>query len=310
MRQIPVIMTMVDRERPEKSECAARFWRQEGTMSRAIAVLHGQFGRATLYQLNKAMATHAHREAHLAFLLEGAPCEITVSGNANSANFEQTVAVNPWQPHSFEPGDYENGSLFLVLYIKPIWFLECGRSAESALRFGRSAIATNGQIRRLVALVASLLLDEDSSDLFDGYLYELTRECFEQSWQWTSPEEVHALTGRWTGVRDFRIRNSIQLMRDRLGDEFVLDDIARDSGLSRPHFYKLFREHVGLTPNLYLNTLKMETSIDRLTLSDDRITDIGLDLGFASQASFTRFFTSNVGIPPTDYRRVTHMREV
>ena len=32
----------------------------------------------------------------------------------------------------------------------------------------------------------------------------------------------------------------------------------------------------------------------------------GLDLGFASQASFTRFFTSNVGIPPTDYRRVAH----
>jgi AraC-like DNA-binding protein len=40
------------------------------------------------------------------------------------------------------------------------------------------------------------------------------------------------------------------------------------SGLSRPHFYKLFREQVGLTPNLYLNALRMERAIDRLSGSD------------------------------------------
>ena len=31
---------------------------------------------------------------------------------------------------------------------------------------------------------------------------------------------------------------------------------------------------------------------------------IGFDLGFSSQSSFTRFFASNVGMAPTDYRRV------
>jgi AraC-like DNA-binding protein len=85
-----------------------------------------------------------------------------------------------------------------------------------------------------------------------------------------------------------------------------LDTIARDVGLSRPHFYKLFRQHVGLTPNVYLNTLRMEAAISRLTTTSDAVTTIGLDLGFASQASFTRFFVSNVGIAPTDYRRTTH----
>ena len=46
-------------------------------------------------------------------------------------------------------------------------------------------------------------------------------------------------------------------------------------------------------------------SIDRLTQSEDPVTSIGLDLGFASQASFTRFFSNNIGIAPTDYRRVS-----
>jgi AraC-like DNA-binding protein len=96
-------------------------------------------------------------------------------------------------------------------------------------------------------------------------------------------------------------------MREHICDELALDWVAAESGLSRPHFYKLFRQNMGVTPNIYLNTLRMETSIDRLAKTDDPVTAIGLDLGFASQASFTRFFTANVGIPPTDYRRATSL---
>jgi len=272
-------------------------------MSTALAVYHGRFGRASLYRLNKPMATHAHREGHLIFYLGGLSSSVTVSDRPLELTSRFGVAVNPWQPHNFVPGDPQNGSVFLVLYIKPVWFLEAGRSAVSALRFGRNSIEMTGQVYRLVQIVSSLLLEDEFSDLFDGYLYELARECFDQSWQWIG-SEPGARTG-WAGVSDFRIRNSIRLMRERIGDELVLDNIARDAGLSRPHFYKLFRQNAGVTPNMYLNTLRMETSIDRLTLSADPITDIGLDLGFSSQASFTRFFTTNVGIPPSDYRRAT-----
>ncbi|MGH6762698.1 MAG: helix-turn-helix domain-containing protein [Phyllobacterium sp.] len=274
-------------------------------MSTALAVYHGPFGRATLYKLNRPMATHAHREGHLTFFVQGVPSVVTASGVECLIDAGTAGTVNPWQPHSFCPGDTEHGTLFLVLYIKPIWFLDVGRSAQSALRFGRDRVAVTPQIHRLVQLVATLLLEDEQSDLFDGYLYELTRECFDQTWQW-SPD-ASPFTEQWSGVRDYRVRNSIRLMNERMGDELALDTIARDSGLSRPHFYKLFRQHAGLTPNVYLNTLRMETAIEKLTRSHTAITSIGLDLGFASQASFTRFFTANVGIPPTDYRRVAHI---
>ncbi|MCC0029902.1 MAG: helix-turn-helix transcriptional regulator [Brucellaceae bacterium] len=275
-------------------------------MSTALAVHHGRFGRATLYRLNKPMATHAHREGHLIFLVNGADSSLTISDNTQDLTSRYGAAINPWQPHNFEPGDFVNGSIFLVLYIKPVWFLEVGRSAENALRFGRNSIEVTGQIQRLVQLVSTLLLEDEAGTLFDGYLYELTHECFGQSWQWMSGEPGMPRT--WSGITDFRIRNSMRLMRERVGDELVLDDIARDAGLSRPHFFKLFRQNIGLTPNMYLNTLKMETSLDRLTMTGDPITSIGLDLGFSSQASFTRFFTTNVGIPPSDYRRATMVR--
>lgn len=272
-------------------------------MSTTLAVYHGRFGRATLYLLNKPLATHAHREGHLIFRVGGAASRMTIADADFDISETAGVAINPWQPHSFTPGDTDKGSVFLTLYINPAWFLEVGRNAQSALRFGRSAINVTGQIERLVHLVTSLLMADEHSDMFDGYLYELTRSCYDQSWQWISGDSGVPVT--WNGLRDYRIRNSIKLMRERICDDLDLDWVASESGLSRPHFYKLFRQNVGVTPNLYLNTLRMETSIERLARTSDPITTIGLDLGFSSQASFTRFFTANVGIPPTNYRRAT-----
>lgn len=275
-------------------------------MSNALAVYHGRFGRASIYRLDKPLATHAHREGHLIFLVGGTESLQDISGVQHPISKQFATAVNAWQPHNFHPGDTVNGSYFLTLYINPAWFLELGRNARSAFRFGRNSIEVTSQIGRLVQRVTSLLMEHDYNNMFDGYLYELVRECFDQSWQWIDGDTD--MRNDWVTVRDFRIRKSMQLMKERIGDELALDTIARDAGLSRPHFYKLFRENIGLTPNIYLNTLRMETSIDRLTLSTDPITTIGLDIGFSSQASFTRFFTSNAGIAPTEYRRVTTLR--
>ena len=272
-------------------------------MSSAISVCHGVFGRATLYRLNRPMTTHAHREGHIVFHLQGAPAAIRVSERRLSTSPSRAVAVNPWEPHDFSPGDARDGSLFLVLYIVPAWFLEVGRSARSALRFGRSDIEVTERIAQSVGRVVRLLQEPGSDGLFDGYLFELTQECFDQSWQWTPSDQPSAAS---LPLNDYRVRKSIRLMSERLGLGIELDDVARDAGLSRPHFYKLFRLQTGITPNLYLNTLRMERAIESLTETDRSVTDIGYDLGFSSQSGFTRFFAANVGMAPTDYRRVAH----
>jgi AraC-like DNA-binding protein len=277
-------------------------------MSTAIAIYHGRFGRASLYHLNRPMVKHAHREGHLTFLVSGSGGLQEISGKGYVHSPESATAVNPWEAHDFKPCDLEHGAIFLVLYIKPIWFLEVARSAKHALRFGRTQIEITETISRSIQKVAALLLENYECELFDGYLYELTQECFDQSWQWKS---VMATFGEVRSpFTDFRIRKSIELMKRSLGSEIELDVIARESGISRPHFFKLFRKQTGLTPNLFLNTLRMETAIESLTETNKSVTDIGFDLGFSSQSSFTRFFCSNVGMAPTEYRRVAYVLPV
>jgi len=124
--------------------------------------------------------------------------------------------------------------------------------------------------------------------------------CYEERWQQAETFRDPRANG---SVTDFRVRKCIKMMSESPGAEIELDTIARESGLSRPHFYRLFRVQTGVTPNLYLNTLIMEQALEALVASETPIADIGFDLGFTSQSGFTRFFAANVGMAPTDYRR-------
>ncbi len=213
---------------------------------------------------------------------------------------DSIVAINPWEPHNFVPTDIENGAIFFVLYVNAEWFAPDAARAHG-LRFGRTCFKRTGcarqaypaircaGLRRAIAKQPRLRTQAADRQLLRGELADSPRRGQE------------ARTA--AAVTDFRVRKSIKLMSESPGAEIELDSIARASGLSRPHFYRLFRTQTGVTPNLYLNTLIMEQALDALVATEVPIADIGFDLGFSSQSGFTRFFAANVGMAPTDYRR-------
>jgi AraC-like DNA-binding protein len=220
----------------------------------------------------------------------------------------QGVAVSPWQTHAYVHLTPNAPMLNLVLYIRPAWFLETSRRVTSSLNFGRPVIEITDQLARLISSTARAMLEPDRDDpSMEERLHTLTHAAFDQSWQWTQQGNSmfpHARTGR-----DYRIRKALRLLEEKVGEISDLDGVAREVGLSRAHFFKLFREQIGLTPKLSLNALLMEDAIDRLSRSAQAVADIGFDLGFSSQASFSRFFISNGVVAPSAYRRSVQLAE-
>jgi AraC-like DNA-binding protein len=271
-------------------------------VSSALAVFHGRFGRVTLYRLNKPMLTHAHREGHLIFHVGGPVSQVEINGTLHPQTPTRAAAINPWEPHAFRPGCSVDGMLCLVLYIDPIWFI--GDGARGALRFGRPSIPVEGELAAHVDWVLALLQHGSVPCGLDDAVRNLTEKSFRVSWAGLdSPQPIRV----HDTVSDFRVRKATRLITETVGQDIDLDNIARESGLSRPHFYKLFRQHLGITPALYLNTLRMERALSALTTTDRSVTDIGYDLGFSSQSVFTRVFAANVGMAPTDYRRAAQV---
>ena len=136
------------------------------------------------------------------------------------------------------------------------------------------------------------------------YLNQLFDASFDESWRTSDRPN---LKSQLQAPIDFRVRKSLRILDDTLTEGIELDAVARDAGLSRPHFFKLFRQNTGLTPALYANTMRVERALDRLTRSQTSVTDIGYELGFSSQSHFTHFFAAHVGIAPTQYRTIARV---
>jgi AraC-like DNA-binding protein len=235
-------------------------------MSTALAVCHGSFGRVTVYRLDKPMRTHAHREGHLTFLLSGPPAVVTIDDIPHVVDQTSGVAINPWQPHSFHPSSTEQPAVFLVAYICESW-LDRDQEGRGSLRFGANALRVGTTIRSICASLAHTLVTNASYRIVNRYLNQLFDASFDESWKGGGRP---ILVSRGQAPIDFRVRKSLRILDDCIADGIELDNVARDAGLSRPHFFKLFRENTGVTPALYANTMRIERALD-----PDLLTELG-----------------------------------
>ncbi len=81
------------------------------------------------------------------------------------------------------------------------------------------------------------------------------------------------------------------------------DEHIRKLGVSRPVFFKRFKALTGLTPNKYLNSVRMKKALVILESTDTPIKAIFHDVGFQTLASFSKSFKSFYGKSPSDIRK-------
>jgi AraC-like DNA-binding protein len=82
-----------------------------------------------------------------------------------------------------------------------------------------------------------------------------------------------------------------------------LDTMARAACFSKFHFLRLFRQAYGATPGRYRSQLRLERARTLLETTGRSVTDICLDVGFESLASFSGAFRKHTGESPQRYRR-------
>jgi AraC-like DNA-binding protein len=78
--------------------------------------------------------------------------------------------------------------------------------------------------------------------------------------------------------------------------------LAKVAHTSEAHFIRTFRATFGETPHRYLQRRRIERAMFLLRETDRSVSEICLDVGFASLGTFSRTFQEIVGEPPTTYR--------
>jgi len=113
----------------------------------------------------------------------------------------------------------------------------------------------------------------------------------------TAPQMVRG------GLAPWQVRRAKELLVARLDGEIMLEELARECGLSRSHFARAFKKTTGKPPHRWLVEQRLERAREMLLKSGLSLGEIADTCGFADQSHFTRAFSASLGVTPSEWRR-------
>jgi len=116
----------------------------------------------------------------------------------------------------------------------------------------------------------------------------------------TLPEDA---TGWLAGLRDRFVGKALSLMHERPEHAWSVEDLARDVGLSRSALHERFVQYLGQPPMQYLASWRIQLGSRMLRESNRNVATIALEVGYDSEAAFSRAFKRMVGLPPAAWRK-------
>lgn len=100
-----------------------------------------------------------------------------------------------------------------------------------------------------------------------------------------------------------KVTIAINFMKDNLSKMLSLSEIANASELSISQISLRFKNHTNKPPLEYFTFLKIQKACQHLSMSDQKVKEIAIKLGYTDAYYFSRVFTKVMGISPANYRK-------
>ncbi|HJZ79950.1 MAG TPA: AraC family transcriptional regulator [Pyrinomonadaceae bacterium] len=238
------------------------------------------------YPPNLQVPSHAHENPSFYLVTAGMIAEEhgRMRRDCRVANL---VFTPPGEPHSNSTN--ESGGRCFMVDMKSEWLAAID---VAALKLNEWAHFGGGQPVCLAqrAFRESLNLDSISSIMIEGLMLELLAEVSRRRIRFD------ALSPRW--LEDVR-----EILHSRFAEKLTINEIAHLVARHPVHLATQFRRSFKCTIGDYLRELRIETACRRLAGSDDSLTQIAFDCGFADQSHFCRAFKAALGVTASEYRR-------
>ncbi|ANJ28341.1 AraC family transcriptional regulator [Agromyces aureus] len=104
-------------------------------------------------------------------------------------------------------------------------------------------------------------------------------------------------------LQDDRIGSALEAMHADPGGDWSLERLARTATMSRSAFSARFTGIVGEAPMAYLTRWRMNLAANRLREDRATVAQVAADVGYQSEAAFTRAFARTIGVTPGVVRR-------
>jgi AraC-like DNA-binding protein len=110
-------------------------------------------------------------------------------------------------------------------------------------------------------------------------------------------------TGWLAAARDDVVGKALACLHRDPARAWSLDDLAREAGASRTVLVEGFGRLLGVPPLAYLTRWRLQRAATLLETTEHTVLRIAIEVGYESEAAFSRAFKREMGEPPARYRR-------
>jgi AraC-like DNA-binding protein len=109
--------------------------------------------------------------------------------------------------------------------------------------------------------------------------------------------------GWLAGLRDPFVGKALSLLHGRPAHGWTIEELAKEVGMSRSVLAERFADLLGIPPMHYLTKWRMQIAAQMLSGGSTNIATIAAQIGYESEAAFSRAFKKLMGVPPATWRR-------
>jgi AraC family transcriptional regulator len=224
-----------------------------------------------------------------------------ITNRIKKGSFFLTTGGGPydvrWRAVSPEP--YETMLVFVELPVLQRALEEVfGDDAIHARLRDASAFNDEG-LNSLLGLLREELMREQASPLFVEAIAQAIAVYLARNYGVTN-EEARSNSPSLPG---YKLRQITDWMAEHVAEDFSLDRLAMQAGLSKFHFERLFKRALGVSPSRYHINLRINLARRLLRETKKSIVNIALEVGYANPSHFAQLFRRETGLSPSEYRR-------
>ena len=109
-------------------------------------------------------------------------------------------------------------------------------------------------------------------------------------------------TGWLAGLRDPVVGAALTLLHARPAHAWTLADLAQEASTSRSVLAERFTQVLGVPPMQYLAQWRLQLAAELLASGRTKIAAVGAQVGYESEAAFSRAFKRGTGVSPSAWR--------
>ncbi|QCX53642.1 helix-turn-helix transcriptional regulator [Elizabethkingia sp. JS20170427COW] len=94
-----------------------------------------------------------------------------------------------------------------------------------------------------------------------------------------------------------------QYLRKNIEESYLLDEVAKEFGLSSRTLSRLFKEDLGMSYIKFSRAIRIFRALELMASTNLSIFEISLLVGYSSLSSFSNIFYRVIGIRPQEYMK-------